>query len=404
MSATLWPLWAVALSLLLLVLAGLLWPLLREPRDAPADAQQRLRELYRQKQAELAQEAMSPAEREQALDELQLSLLQDLDAARPAPSLRDGPWLKRLPAALLSVALPVAALALYLQAGDPRAVAELAMASPAVHEGGGDQVETAVAKLTVRLRANPDDLEGWLVLARSQETMERFEDSAASYRQAIAAATRLQAPAEVLARLHADLADALASASGGDLGGPAQDAIAAALSLDADQPKALALAGAAALRRGEAETARGHWQKLLGLLPAGSDMALRIESDLQRLAPAPTPAAPALGVHVSVDAALAGRIPPQATVFVVVRPAGERMPAAVLRLRAADLPADVVIDDRHAMSPDRPLSGFDALTVQARISLSGQANAQPGDWLSSALSARRGQQRLMLHIGAQPPS
>ena len=38
------------------------------------------------------------------------------------------------------------------------------------------------------------------------------------------------------------------------------------------------------------------------------------------------------------------------TVFVVVRLAGERMPAAVLRLRASELPADVVIDDRHGLT------------------------------------------------------
>ncbi len=402
MTSTLWPLWAVSISLLLLALGGLLWPLLREPRDAPADARDRLRELYRRKREELAQEALPPAEHQQALDELQLGFLQELEATSPAPTLRDSPWQTRLPAALLSVALPVAALALYLHAGDPRAVAELAMASAATHEGSGNQVETAVARLTERLRANPDDLEGWLVLARSQETMERFGDAAQSYRQAIAAATRQQAPADIVARLQADLADALGSAHDGDLGGPAQAAIKAALALDANQPKALALAGAAALRSGDIDTARRHWQRLLALLPPGSDMALRVESDLQRLS-APGAAA-SLSARVSIDATLADRIPPQATVFVVVRPAGERMPAAVVRLRAGDLPADIVIDDRHAMSPDRPLSRFSAVTVQARISPSGQALAQPGDWFSDTLHARPGQQGLALIVrsGAKP--
>ncbi|MFG6459761.1 c-type cytochrome biogenesis protein CcmI [Roseateles sp. BYS96W] len=402
----LWPLWAVALTLLLLALAGLLWPLLREPGHAPADARQRLRELYRHKHAELDQEALSPAERQQALDELQLALLHDLDAAGPAPARCDGPWHRHLPAALLSVALPVAALALYLHAGDPRAVAELARAEPAMHESGGTQVETAVQKLAERLRTDPDDLQGWLVLARSQETMEHFDDAVQSFRQAIAAAERQQAPAGLLARLHADLADALASTQGGELGGPAQQAIAAALALQADQPKALALAGASALRRGDVGDARQHWQRLLGLLEPGSPLALRVEADLQRLAePAPTaptnpPAAAQLGARITVDAALAARLPPQATVFVVVRPAGERMPAAVLRLRASELPAEVAIDDRHAMSPERPPSRFERVTVQARISLSGQATRQPGDWSSAELPARRGQQGLVLHVGA----
>lgn len=401
MSAALWPLWAGALALLLLALAGLLWPLLREPREAMADDAQRLRALYRRKRDELAQEPLDPAERQQALDELALGLLHELDGARPAPALRDGPWQTRLPAALLTAALPVAALALYLHAGDPRAVAELALATPATHEGAGDQVETAVARLTERLRDQPDDLQGWLVLARSQETMERFDEAAASYRGAIAAATRQQAPADILARLHADLADTLASARQGDLGGPAQDAIAAALALDANQPKALALAGAAALGRQDVDAARGHWQRLLGLLEPGSDLALRVESDLQRLAAGAAPAAAAtaaLGARISIDAPPGSRVPPQATVFVVVRPAGERMPAAVLRLRASELPADVVIDDRHAMSPDRLPSRFAAVTVQARLSTSGQALAQQDDWVSAAVPAQRGQQGLALRI------
>lgn len=408
MNAMLWPLWAAALSLLLLALGGLLWPLLREPRQAPVDEAARLRELYRAKRAELDDEMLADEARPQALDELQQALLHELDAARPAPAPRDGPWQRRLPAALLSVALPVAALALYLRAGDPGAVAALAQATPAPHTAGNDQVETAVVRLAEKLRANPDDLPGWVVLARSQETMERFDDAAQSFRQAIAAAGRVQAPADVVARLHADLADTLASARGGDFAGPAQQAIESALQLDANQPKALALAGAAALRRDDMAAARGHWQRLLGLLPPGSDLALRVESDLQRLADGTAPAAAAtapdaLRLRVTIASAIAGSIPPQATVFVVVRPAGERVPAAVLRLPVRELPADVVIDDRHAMSPDRPLSQFDAVTVQARISASGQALTQPGDWLSDALPARRGQTGLALTVASQAP-
>jgi cytochrome c-type biogenesis protein CcmH len=418
MNASLWPLWAAALALLLLALAGLLWPLLREPRaaaaDAPADAaaRQRLRELYRHKRAELEQETMAPAERQQALDELQRGLLQELDGARPSPALptalRDGPWLRRMPAALLSVALPVAALTLYLQAGDPRAVAQLAAtaaAMPPTHGGGASgQLETAIARLAERLRAEPADVEGWLVLARSQETLEHFEDAAHAYRQAISAATAQQAPAALVARLQADLADALASARQGDLAGPAQAAIDAALALDPRQPKALALAGAAALRRGDTADTRRHWQVLLALLEPGSDMALRVEADLQRLAQpaAPVVTTPGLRVRVAVDAAQAARMPAGATVFVIVRPAGQRMPAAVRRLPAAELPADVVVDDRHAMSPDRPLSGFDGVTVEARLSPSGQAMSQPGDWASEALPARRGQPGPALTI--KPPA
>lgn len=401
MSGAVWPLGAIALALLLLALGGLLWPLLRD--DAPVDAQRGLRELYRSKRREIEQQALDEAERRQALDELALACLQDLDGLPPPAVRQDGPWQRRLPAALLSVLLPVAAVALYLQAGDPRAAAALAQATPPVHAGAGDSVEAAVTRLQERLRADPDDLEGWLVLARSLETLERFDAAAAAYREAIATAARQQAPDDIRARLQAQLADALGSARQGDLGGPAQAAIDAALALDADQPKALALAAAAALRRGDADGARRHWQRLLGLLTPGSEMALRVESDLQRLAAGNAPAPAAIRVHVAVDAALAGRVPPQATVFVIVRPVGQRQPVAVLRLRAADLPVEAVVDDRHAMSPDRPPSRAGAVTVQARLSPSGQALARPEDWLSPARPARPGGAAVPLTLGPPAP-
>lgn len=384
MNTTLWPLAVVAIALLLVALAGLLWPLLREPREAPADARQRLCELYRRKQAELAQEPLAADDRQQASDELQLALLRDLEAL-PQAAPHDRARHKYLPAALLSLALPSAAVALYLHTGDPRAVAELALAAPRMHAGGGDNVETAVARLAARLGAEPDDLEGWVVLARSQDAMERFGDAAKSYRQALTVAERQQLPGPLRARLHADLADVLASARQGALDGPVRDAISAALALDADQPKALALAGAAALRDQDVSAARVHWQRLLGLLQPGSAMALRVEADLQRLADSAPVTRTALRARITVDAGLIDKVPPQATVFVVARPEGERKPLAVLRLRASDLPADVIVDDRHAMSPDRPLARFAAVTLQARLSSTGQAAPQPGDWASDEL-------------------
>jgi len=399
MTATYWPLWAAAVSLLLIALGGLLWPLLSEPSRLARDDLHQLRALYRSKRDDLMLDAMPPGERQQVLDELQLGLLQEIDRVEPTSLLRSA-WLTRVPAALLSVVLPMAALTLYLHVGDPRAVNELAIDSTGAHGGAHNQVDAAVERLAERLRVDPDDVQGWLILARSQETMERFADAAESYRQAIANATEQHAPDELLARLHADLADALASAHQGDFGGPAKMAIDAALNLDANQPKALALAGAAALRDGDTDGARRSWQRLLAILPAGSELSLRVESDLQRLSVATAHGAAGVKAHVSIDAALADRIPPQATVFVIVRPIGERMPAAVLRMRAADLPAQVVIDDRHAMSPERPLSKLDAFTIQARVSTSGLAKEQPEDWISETMSARKGQGQSKLKISS----
>ncbi|WP_343627683.1 hypothetical protein [Roseateles sp.] len=241
----LFPLWAGSTTLLLLVLAVLLRPLLRadgEPTPSPGPAARQVGRGWR------------------------------LGAA-----------------ALVSLALPIAALTVYLKVGNPRAAAEIVTGVGTVepHPTTGVDVEAMVEGLAAKLREKPDDLQGWQMLARSREVQERYGDAAEAYRRAIALAG---APdlLPLRAKLQADLADALGSAQGGDLSGPAQTAIDAALALDPDQPKALALGGAAAARRGDRVTARQHWTRLLGLLEPGSEMAQRVTDDLARLAGMPS--------------------------------------------------------------------------------------------------------------------
>ena len=90
------------------------------------------------------------------------------------------------------------------------------------------------------------------------------------------------------------------------------------------------------------------------------------------VAPAPGEAQPRVG-FVTVQ--------PGDTLFVVARtPQGPRLPLAVLRLPATAGPIDFALDDRHAMSPEHKLSQQREVVVEARLSRSGQAMPQPGDW------------------------
>ena len=413
--APLLPLWASALALLMLTLGGLLWPLLRESAEQISDAHKRLRDLYRQQREELEREhqaqAISADDYAQAVEELERRMLADLDGATPAPvAAPTGPWRRNIPAALLSLILPLGAFVLYLQVGDPRAAATVALGAPDTHANTGVDVDAMVRRLEERLKQKPDDLEGWIVLARSREVLEEFDAATAAYQRAIELGKQQQLPAVFLARLHADLADAMASAHGGALDTSVQAALKAALKLDPDQPKALALAGAAAFRDGDGATARRHWQRLLGLLEPDSDMALRVQSDLARVdgsQPPPVknkPALAGLAGTVRLDPALNDRVRPGDTVFIVARAAETgRMPVAVLKLKAAQLPAKFTLDDSNAMSPDMPLSRFDELTIEARISRSGTAQRQPGQPVSLLQTVRRGSAGLMVVIGAIEP-
>lgn len=479
-------LWASVLGLLLLVLAGLLIPLLRAsarehacdrpgtcasgsdtstgPRqpaagrsvDEDEDEDERRRAVFAAARAELAQQAgdgaLTPTDRAEAEAELALRLDEELTRP-PAPRRRlSRRWTGAGVAAVLSLGLPVAALALYLEVGDPRAAAVALNGVDPGHATEGADVQGMVERLAARLRSQPRDLEGWMVLGRSLEVMARYGEANDAYERAIALA---DGPDQALlrARLHADRADALASARDGALDGPVQSALDASLALDPEQPKALALAGTAALRRGDTAVAADHWRRLLGLVEPESEMARRIAADLSQLEgtgtgtgtgmgavastasisgtttpvpasrslaqqgrsgtagaankPAATTAAATAAVLeglVAISPAMLERARPGATLFVVVRAAGEPgPPLAAKRLVVGQWPLRFSIDDSDAMTPQRLPSSAERLLVEARVSLSGGANRQSGDPISAPVETRPGAQDLMLTIDRLVP-
>jgi cytochrome c-type biogenesis protein CcmH len=342
--------------------------------------------------------AHSEQDRTQAIDELQRQVLQEASQAAPRTGLATRPWMGWGIAGVLSVGLPVAALLLYMQVGDPMAAATQVLAAQRAgsHEGEGNEVQGMVSRLAERLRTQPGDVEGWIVLARSYEYLQRFDDAVAAYQRAMALA-----PGQP--QLLADYADALGSARDGDLGGPAQEAIEAALAIDPDHPKSLALAGMAAYKRGDLAQARRHWEKVLAKLPAGSDAALKIAADLAQLdgtkpATARAAAMPKrVSGTVSIAPSLLDRALPQDTVFVLAKAAATaRMPVAVLRLQVKDLPAQFVLDDTLAMSQDRPISRFNDLTIEVRVTRTGQAAPQRGDLGGVVADVKLGQTGVVL--------
>ena len=108
------------------------------------------------------------------------------------------------------------------------------------------------------------------------------------------------------------------------------------------------------------------------------------------------PAAPAdstrIVVKVSLDPRLKAKVLPGDTLFVFAKAAdGPPMPLAIARLTAAQLPTSVTLTDAMSMMPNLTLSKFPQVILGARISKSGNAVAQSGDFqtLSAAVSNSR---------------
>lgn len=397
--------WAFALVLTLASVAALAVPLLRaRPRTAPGDDDASaaiFRDQKRQIDEEFAAGAITAEERDAAHAELVARLSAELGAAEPGKPAAAGraPWI----AAITLVAiLPAAALIAYLALGNPSAID----AKPTASHAQDGEILAMVEKLAQRMRDRPDDPQGWLLLGRSWNALKRFPEAAEAYARA---AKLVPGDADLLA----DWADALGMAQGRSLAGKPTEIIAQALAADPKHPKSLALAASAAMERRDDRTAVRYWRALLAELPPGSEEAQGVAATIAQLegpgaaprAPAPsasaarpaadagtpaaasspkaaTPAAAGARItgRVSVAAALAARVPRDATVFVFARaPSGPRVPLAVLRRPARDLPFEFTLDESMAMAPGMSLATVREVVVEARVSATGNATAAPGD-------------------------
>jgi cytochrome c-type biogenesis protein CcmH len=385
--------WAVAAALLLLALWMVLGALRRPPApsDAPSASQSNLQVLKMQLQQldqDLAQGGLDAAQHRSARAEIERRVLEE-ESVAAAPVRTGSP---RATLLLLAVAVPVLVLGLYASLGNPAAISPQARATPG--EPTPQDVEAMVAKLAERMEKQPPgnvaDLEGWVMLGRSYAVMQRYPEASRAFSRALQLAP---GDAQVLV----DQADVLAMQQGGNLLGEPLRLIEQALQNDPSNLKALALAGTAAFDRKDYSAAIGYWGRARAGAPQDSEFARSLDQSiadaraaagggsLASAGTAASAAAPAAGAQsisgrVSLAPTLASRVAPGDTLFVFARAAeGPRIPLAILKRSAAELPLNFTLDDSMAMSPELKLSGFANVVISARISKSGDAMPQSGD-------------------------
>ncbi len=376
----------------LLLIGALLFivpPLLRNPSAQRVSRKAVNITLYRDQirelEADLQSGTLNAEHYEKARHELEARLLEDVGADDAAA---DRPRLGRASAIMVGLALPLCAVAIYLVAGSPQALVpgQGQAASGPGHEVTAEQIEEMVQRLAARLRSNPDNVEGWTMLARTYNALGRFEQAASAY-----ASAAKQSPND--AQLLADYADTLAMAQGRRLQGEPEKLIARALQIDPDNSKALALAGSLAFDNKNYAKAVEYWERILRLAPPDSEFARSVSASVAEartlgkgsVLAAPrgaSTAAAAGGVKGVVKLApeLAAKVAPTDTVFIFARAAeGPRTPLAILRKQVRELPVTFSLDDSMAMAPGINLSSFPQVVVGARISKSANATPQPGD-------------------------
>jgi cytochrome c-type biogenesis protein CcmH len=396
--------WAIAAALTVAALLFLVPPLIRRRTAAPDARIAANAAIYREQLEELGAElqrgALTLKEFERASREIEHRIVAEHTGGGPEPATHRPPVAAALTVGLL---LPIAVVLGYLQLGNPGAIDSApGDASAPAHALNSGQMESLVERLEARMQQTPEDAEGWILLGRSLGVLAQYDRSAAAY----ARAAKL-VPGD--AGLLADYADALAMAQGRKLEGEPFAIVKRALQADPAHVKSLALAGTAEFERRNYAAAIAYWERILKVVPAESEFARSVAGSiaearelgggaLARKEPAPAKGKQALvakqapaqkqaaagnealqGV-VSIDPALAAKLSPADTVFVLARPvSGSRMPLAIARTTVAALPYRFTLDDSMAMAAGATISSHAQVVVAARVSKSGAAVPQKGD-------------------------
>jgi cytochrome c-type biogenesis protein CcmH len=272
--------WVVAGLLVMTALIALLRPLVR---GAASDDDQRdsVPAMFRQQLAnidsEVEQGRLTAEEAAKARAEITRRLLAAADEptkiSKPAAHLRELPW--RIGAAIgIAALLPGAAVAIYFAVGTPAALVPVGATAATGNAGPHDRAELAAAadQLKARLQQQPGHVEGWILLAHTFVSLERFADARDAYDHAIALA-----PNEP--RLHAELGELLVVAARGRVTSEAE----AEFAKSGNDPRARFYGAEAALQRGDPETAKTALKALLADAPADAAWRKVVEERLAEI-------------------------------------------------------------------------------------------------------------------------
>lgn len=272
---------AIFATLLIVVVSAFvlppLWLGLRSPK-ARADRKEANLAIFRDQLAELGREkadgSLAEADFEQARQELQRRLLEEVEpaAADAAPSATYGP--SRKTAVAILILLPVLALLGYGILGTPKALDPMETAAP--QQMTPEKINEMVASLAEKMKAKPDDMKGWLMLARSYRSLGRYDEAV----QAYAKAEKFIAddPDQL-----ASYAETLAMASGAGITGKALQMVEKALKVDPKHAHSMFLAGAAAMEAGDNKKGIAYWEPLLEQVEPGSEIDQMLRSGIEKM-------------------------------------------------------------------------------------------------------------------------
>jgi len=260
------------------------------PRALGRDALNRA--VYRDRLMELdaahADASLDEGAYREARGELESAMLVDVSAGPDGPAGKTDRRSSPVAAIVAAVGIPLLAFGLYLQLGNVKALANASSVTPVARtahsRSAQPSLERMVAKLETRLRKNPDDARGWLMLARSYAFLKR----SAAARDAFAHAYRL-APEDTT--MLVGYAETLTRIARGRISDEALKRLDEALRINPRMPPALWLSGMGAYQRGNSALALERWELVRAIGGLGAEQTRVLARFIALAGGRPSPAA-----------------------------------------------------------------------------------------------------------------
>lgn len=388
--------WFICALLLIVALIIILPSLLAKEPQADLDRHKINRTVYETKLKELERDLdndlIDADQYEIAKSELQRTLIDDLAEQKKQPLNKGN---KILPLVIV-LAVPVLAVLIYLKVNN--GLESLSPEFQAQQQGQMPSVEGAIASLEQKLAQDPNNFDGWLMLGRSYLASEKFDAAVSAYAKANEI-TNGANPNVLVA-----YGEAQGFAAGQKFDENTLSLFTKALQIDPNHERGLWYAGLAAYQLLDYKASVGYWERLIQRVPGDQEQvksALQIYlNDAKQKAGIEISAAPqasddarqkplaantaSIIVNVTLAEGFKDKMVGSDTLFVYARAQnGPKMPLALVKMTARDLPATVTLDDSVSMLPNMTLSSMQQVEVIARISKSGQAIMQSGDMYGS---------------------
>jgi len=383
-------LWA-AIALLLCMASGFVWWALWRTVPAPQDSNKRQQQsigLYKTKLAELEQElasaTISRSDYDQRLAETQRTLLLETQGKSTLKT-SSGQSQGGLILVFVAVALPIAGLLTYFELGAHSSLEQrVNMQQTRAITQQVESLPELIEALSTELESQPNNPEGWYLLANSYMQNQQTIQGIAAFEQALA---KVQKDSGQHAALLGQYAQALFF-NDGDFTTRVNQAIAKALAHDPQDVSALSLLGIQAFEAQNYNAAIGLWQRALPRAGEGqgqSSLQAGIASAQQMLQQSSDPG---LSIAVTVNLVNGLQLPASehAVLFVYAKQAGRPMPLFATKLDPNNLPLNLTLTDAMALQTGTHIGDYQSLDVMAHVALAGVPGRQAGDLVSQSIT------------------